>query len=181
MLGTGNVLNPTLENLSHNLQIILYEKTKNRILIFSLLDMVIFLILTTLTEVCLLPIGLHNLVTMYAVNKRNTRFLNIGFILGFSSIPFKIIITIYHKTTLTILLCLLNCLTSIINMTYLCKTLGLLGQQLREFELIPKIKVMNPYFSKRSDDLNHKYMETNSNSSDSSGDINDDAILESDL
>ncbi len=177
MLRAGNVRNHTLENLSQDLKIILYERTKNRLLIYSLLDMVIFLILTTLTEVCLLPLGLHNVVAMRGANKRNTRFLNIGFILCFSSIPFKIILTIYHKTTLTILLCLLNCLISIMNMAYLCKILGLLGQQLREVELIPKIKVLNPYFSKNIEDNNHKYMETNSNSSDSS----DDAILESDL
>ena len=164
----------SLENLSKDLYYILVKKNQKKIQLYSLLDMLLFFILSTLIDVFLLPVGLCNLIVIYGTRRQNTNFLNMGFIIAFSSIPFKIILTIYRKTDINIFFCLLNCLSSLGVMVYTCKGLNLITKKAIEVELTVTQQTINPYLLKNKVDISNNYLEPISNSSGN-------AIMEEDL
>ncbi len=137
----------SLDHLSKNIYCILLEKTIIKLQLFSVIDLISYFILASISSIFLCPLSFLNLLNIFGARTKNTCLLNMGFIFNFSNIPVKVILIIYYKTVVSIILGIISIINASIIIYYNCKTLSLISNKHSDIELTVQSSTHNPYLS----------------------------------
>lgn len=136
--------NLSFENLSNDINNILLDKNLSKLQIVSLIDGVLFLLLTSCSYYYFTPLSILCGLSVLGIRMKSINIINLNFLLGFSSIPLRIILMIYYNYFVTVFIGILSLFSQILQIWYTCHSLSLLKNQKKEIEINNKKISNNP-------------------------------------